>query len=107
MGVCDPLYRFAIKQMLEVQKNDTMQTSLVIINSFDYQLEDIRDEMEDRKIYAEVFEIDRLKAEHRLEYLNCLSDMFKTKQLPMIFLKDQYVGNYEALKAHFASTNLL
>ena len=74
--------------MLEVHKEDNMQTSLVIINSFDYQLEDIRDEMEDRKIYAEVFEIDRLKAEHRIEYLNCFSEMYKTKQLPMIFIKD-------------------
>ena len=75
-----------------------MQTSLVVINSFDYQLEDIRDEMESKKIYAEVFEIDRLQAEHRLEYLNCFNEMVSTKELPMIFMKDKFVGNLQGLQ---------
>ena len=37
-----------------------METGLVIINSFDYELEEIKEDMIDRRIYAEVFEIDRL-----------------------------------------------
>ena len=57
--------------MLEQQKNDPNATGLVVINSFDFELEDIRDEMIDRKIFAEVFEIDRLRPDSRLEYLNC------------------------------------
>ena len=42
-----------------------MPTGLVVINSFDYQLDDIREEMIDRKIYADVFEIDRLQKDSR------------------------------------------
>ena len=57
--------------LLEQQKNDPNATGLVVINSFDFELEDIRDEMIDRKIFAEVFEIDRLRPDSRLEYLNC------------------------------------
>ena len=57
--------------MLEQQRDDPMPTGLVVINSFDYQLDDIREEMIDRKIYADVFEIDRLQKDSRQEYLNC------------------------------------
>ena len=101
-GTCDPLYRDSIQQMLEQQKNDPMQTSLVVCNSFDFELDDIKEDMIDSKIYAEVFEIDRLHKDHRVEYLNCFQDMFKTKKLPMIFLKDQFIGDYSALRSHSA-----
>ena len=47
--------------MLEEHKNDPQRTSLVFLNSFDFQKEDIEDFMEDNKIYAEVFEIDRMR----------------------------------------------
>ena len=57
--------------MMEQQRQDPNRTGLVIINSFDYQLEDIRDDMVDNRIYADVFEIDRLQPDERLEYLNC------------------------------------
>ena len=56
---------------MEQQRQDPNRTGLVIINSFDYQLEDIRDDMVDNRIYADVFEIDRLQPDERLEYLNC------------------------------------
>ena len=56
---------------MEQQRQDQNRTGLVIINSFDYQLEDIRDDMVDNRIYADVFEIDRLQPDERLEYLNC------------------------------------
>ena len=74
--------------MLEQHKNDPMATGLVVCNSFDFELEDIREDMIDRKIYAEVFEIDRLHKDHRTEYLNCFQEMYESKKLPMIFLKD-------------------
>ena len=80
-----------------------MNTGLVVINSFDFELEDIRDEMVDRKIYADVFEIDRLHKDERLEYLNCFHEIYETKKLPMIFLKDRFIGDYSKLKNHFAS----
>ena len=101
-GICDPLYRTAINQMLEQQREDPTDTSLVIINSFDYELEDIRDEMTEKRIAAEVFEIDRLQPELRTEYLNCLHEMYSTKKLPMIFMKDVYVGDYNGFKNHLA-----
>ena len=65
--------------MLEEHKNDPQRTSLVFLNSFDFQKEDIEDFMEDNKIYAEVFEIDRMRQGDRMEYLNCLNSMFGTK----------------------------
>ena len=57
--------------MLEEHKNDPMPSALVFVNSFDYEKEDIEDIMTANKIYAEVFEIDRVKIEERQEYLNC------------------------------------
>ena len=59
-GLCNPLYRDSIEQMMQQQRDDPMETGLVIINSFDYELEEIKEDMIDRRIYAEVFEIDRL-----------------------------------------------
>ena len=106
-GVCDPLYRSSIKQMLDQQRDDPMDTGLVIINSFDCDLDDIRDEMIDRKIYADVFEVDRLRPDERLEYLNCFQEMFSTKKLPMIFLKDQYIGDFAQMKSQWASQQML
>jgi hypothetical protein len=35
--------------------------------------------MQVNKIYAEVFEIDRMRAGDRLEYLNCINKMFGSK----------------------------
>jgi len=61
---------------------------LVVINSFDYEKDDIEEDMTRRKIVTEVFEIDRLRSEDRNDYLNCFNEMYKTRQLPMIFLKD-------------------
>lgn len=49
-----------------------MRTSLVFVNSFDFQKEDIEDFMDEHRIYAEVFEIDRMRPDERVEYLNCL-----------------------------------
>ena len=106
-GVCDPIYKAAINEMLLQQRNDPMPTSLVVINSFDFQLEEIRDEMESRQIYTEVFEIDRLSPEDRLEYLNCFNEMYSTRSLPIIFIKDNFVGNYQGLQGHFAATTML
>ena len=83
-----------------------MNTGLVVINSFDCDLEDIRDEMVDRRVYADVFEVDRLHKDERLEYLNCFYEMYETKKLPMIFLKDNFIGDYNKLKSHFASKML-
>ena len=89
--------------MLEAQRDDPNQTGLVIINSFDYELDEIKDDMIDRRIYAEVFEIDRLQSHERLEYLNCFQEMYQTKQMPMIFIKDQFIGDYSALKNRFTT----
>ena len=59
--------------------------------------------MVDSRIYAEVFEIDRLQPHERLEYLNCFQAMFKTKKMPMIFVKDKFIGDYAAFKNRSAT----
>ena len=65
-----------------------MRSALVFVNSFDFKKDEIEDYMEDNRIYAEVFEIDRMRTDDRAEYLNCFQEMYGTKQLPIIFLKD-------------------
>jgi len=79
MGVCDPVYKRLIQNMLAEHKKDPIPSALVFVNSFDFEKEDIEDYMEENKIYAEVFEIDRIKTEERLEYLNCLNAEFGSK----------------------------
>jgi hypothetical protein len=50
-----------IKDMLQDHvKEKKMRSSLVIINSFDGQKEDIEEVLENHRIYADVFELDRL-----------------------------------------------
>jgi hypothetical protein len=49
--------------MLEEHKNEPMPSALVFVNSFDYEKEDIEDLMNAKKIYAEVFELDRVQKE--------------------------------------------
>lgn len=100
MGICDPVYKKLIANMLDEHQKDPMPSALVFVNSFDFEKEDIEEYMEYHKIYAEVFEIDRMRSEERLEYLNCLNTEFGTKQLPMIFLKDKFIGDLKALRAY-------
>jgi len=64
---------------LEEHRKDPLRTSLVFVNSFDFEKEDIEEFMQVNKIYAEVFEIDRMRAGDRLEYLNCINKMFGSK----------------------------
>jgi hypothetical protein len=52
-----------IEGMLSEHAKDPMNTSLVVINSYDYEKEDIEDIMHERRIYADVFEIDHLRVE--------------------------------------------
>ncbi len=83
--------------MLEEHIQDPIPSALVFVNSFDYEKEDIEDYMTERKIYAEVFEIDRLRPDERMEYLNCLNAEYGTKQLPLILIKDKFVGDFKTL----------
>ena len=80
-----------------------MPSALVFVNSFDFEKEEIEEYMENHKIYAEVFEIDRMRSEERLEYLNCLNAEYGTKQLPIIFLKDKFIGDFKKLRDHHTS----
>ena len=64
---------------MEEHRKDPLRTSLVFVNSFDFEKEDIEEFMQVNKIYAEVFEIDRMRAGDRLEYLNCINKMFGSK----------------------------
>ena len=57
--------------------------------------------MEEKKIIAEVFEVDRMKDLQRLEYLNCFKKMFNTSDLPLVIMKDQIIGGYSNLEEHF------
>ena len=47
--------------MLNSHKEDPNPTSLIFVNSFDYEKDSIEELMVEKKIYAEVFEIDRMK----------------------------------------------
>lgn len=97
-GVCDPVYRKLIDNMLEEHRNDPMRSALVFVNSYDFAKEDIEEYMEDNKIYAEVFEIDRMQADQRFEYLNCISAIYGSRTLPAIFVKDKFVGTLDDVK---------
>ena len=59
--------------------------------------------MQERRIPAEVFEIDRLKAQQRMEYLNCFKKMFNCDELPMIFMRDQFVGGFAGLQSYLSN----
>ena len=61
---------------------------MVFLNSFDPEKDEIEDEVSDKKIETEVFEIDRVRPQDRTEYLNCLHDLAGTKRLPIIFVGD-------------------
>lgn len=104
---CDPVVKKMVEHMMEDQRAEAGETALVVINSFDYEKDDIEEDMTRRKIVTEVFEIDRLRSEDRNDYLNCFNEMYKTRQLPMIFLKDQYIGDYQALRAHWEANKIV
>ena len=61
-GVCDPIYEHLINEIMQEQAGLDHQSAFVVVNSFDYENEQIEDVMAQRRIMAEVFEIDRLKA---------------------------------------------
>lgn len=50
-------------------------TALVICNSFDAEKYDIEDFLEEKRILAEMFEIDRIRKEERQDYLNCIYEV--------------------------------
>ena len=104
---CDPVYRKLVVQMVDEHKDSQNQTALIVMNSFDCDKDEIEQLMTERKVIAEVFEIDRLRKEDRNDYLNCFHDIYKTKELPMIFIKDQFVGNLKQLHAHLDANKML
>jgi glutaredoxin len=87
--------------MLDEHKNDPLPSALVFVNSFDFEKDDIEDLMNEKKIYAEVFEIDRMLKDERVEYLNCFSSLYGSKQMPLIFIKDKYIGGLAELQKEF------
>ena len=93
--------------MVKQNSLDNERSALVVINSFDCEKDDIEDEMTRRRIYTEVFEIDRLRSEDRNDYLNCFQELYDTRQLPLIFLGDKYIGNFSHFQAHFDATKML
>ena len=74
-------------------KESNMRSSLVVINSFDGQKEEIEELLENHRIYADAFELDRLGKADREEYLICFNKMYSTRLLPFIFIKDQLIGS--------------
>ena len=71
----------------------------MVINSFDSQYEDIQDSMNERRIQAEIMEIDRLNGDIREEYLLCFNHLYGTRSLPLIFMNDKLVAQgYDSLK---------
>lgn len=81
---------------------EAADSAFVVVNSFDYENEEIADIMSERQIHAEVFEIDRLQSVQRLEYLNCFKQMYNAQELPMVFLRDKFVGGFKGVQEHFA-----
>ena len=83
-----------IKDMLDDHTKETrFNSSVVVINSFDQQRGDIQEMLEKNHIYTDVMEIDRLNTTEREEYLMCFNKMFKTRVLPLIFIKDQLIAS--------------
>ena len=88
------LYENIILQMLESHKKEMPgRTSLVIINSFDSQKDDIEEIMAAKHVYADVMEVDRLNSDHREEYLKCFSHMYGTRLLPLIFMNNKLISS--------------
>lgn len=73
--------------------NENSNNALVVMNSFDCDKDVIEDLMTEHRIVTEVFEIDRLRIEDRNDYFNCFNEIYKSKELPLIFLKNQFIGN--------------
>ena len=91
---CDPLYEQMIMDMLKDHVRESkMRSSLVVINSFDGQKEEIEELLEKHSIYGDIFEVDRLGKADREEYLICFNKLYSTRLLPFIFLKDELIGS--------------
>ena len=79
-----------------------MNTSLVVVNSFDAQKESIEEILEDHRVYAEMLEVDRLNKDEREEYLVCFDELYQSRKLPLIFIDDTLVAsNSNELLKHF------
>ena len=100
-GMCNPIYEHLIKEIMGEQANMQGDTAFVVVNSFDPENEEVEDIMNERRIRAEVFEIDRLKQQQRAEYLNCFKKLYSCEELPMVFMKDQFVGGVQGLQDYF------
>lgn len=57
--------------MIAEHRDDSANTALVVMNSFDCDKDSIEEAMVEKRILTEVFEIDRLRPEDRNDYLNC------------------------------------
>ena len=100
------MYESMINDMLKDHVAESqMRSSLVVINSFDGSKEDIEEVLEKHRVYSDVFEIDRLNAIDREEYLLCFNKMYSTRLLPLIFVKNRFVGGgfeaLDSLERHF------
>ena len=104
-GRCDPVYEDLIKDIIDGHGKEESQSAFVVVNSFDYENEDIREMMSERKIIAEVFEIDRLQSQQRMEYLNCFKKIYAAEELPMVFMKERYIGGVKDLQNFFAQVD--
>ena len=69
-------HKQATKQLEEKEeKSEMSQTALVICNTDDSERDDIERYLEKRNFAPEMFELDRIRDEQKVEYLNCINEV--------------------------------
>jgi hypothetical protein len=58
----------------------------VICNTEDEERDEIEGYLEKRNYAPEMFEVDRMREEQRLEYMHCINEMFNKPRLPLVFI---------------------
>ncbi len=59
----------------------------MICNTYDEERAEIEMYLEGRNYAPEMFEVDRMRDEQRLEYMHCINEVFGTRELPLIFIR--------------------
>ncbi|CDW74449.1 UNKNOWN [Stylonychia lemnae] len=98
---CDPLYKRLIQDMVEEHlnyKGEFKSTALVFCDSSQQETKEMEDYLTQKDVLAEMFEINRMLPREMSEYMNCISEMYQVKELPVIIYQGAKVDSFETLK---------
>ena len=72
---------------------EMQRSSLVVINSFDQLKDDIEEALEQKRVYTDLMEVDRLNRGDREDYLMCFNKLYGTRKLPLVFSDEKLIGS--------------